>query len=77
MKVMILVIVICTETGGIGNKRTSGDHPNYSFDEIGQNTGTSPRDMRRLEETCCHSNSCERPSANTDVKSSQGVMITI
>ena len=24
----------------------------------------------RLEETCCHSNSSEKPSANTDVKNS-------
>ena len=23
--------------------------------------------------TCCHSNSCERPSADADVKNSQGV----
>ena len=27
----------------------------------------------RLEETCCPSNSSERPSANADVKNSQGV----
>ena len=27
----------------------------------------------RLEETCCHSNSSERPSANTDEKNSEGV----
>ena len=27
----------------------------------------------RLEETCCHSNSSERPSAIADVKNSQGV----
>ena len=27
----------------------------------------------RLEETCCYSNSSERPSANTDVKNSQWV----
>ena len=27
----------------------------------------------RLEETCCHSNSCERPSANADVKNTQGI----
>ena len=27
----------------------------------------------RLEETCCHSGSCERPSAKTDVKNSQWV----
>ena len=30
-------------------------------------------ESRRLEETCCHSNSNERPSANTDVKNSLGV----
>ena len=27
----------------------------------------------RLEETCCHSNSSERPSAKTDVKNYKGV----
>ena len=27
----------------------------------------------RLEETCCHLNSSEKPSANTDVESSKGV----
>ena len=27
----------------------------------------------RLEETCCHSNSSEKPSANTDVNNSKGV----
>ena len=27
----------------------------------------------RLGETCCHSNSSEKPSANTDVKNSKGV----
>ena len=26
----------------------------------------------RLEETCCHSNSSEKTSANTDVKNSKG-----
>ena len=32
------------------------------------------RILRRvLEETCCHSNSSERPSANADVKNSKGV----
>ena len=30
-------------------------------------------ESRRLEEICCHSNSSERPSANTDVKNSKGV----
>ena len=27
-------------TGGVGNKRTSGDHPNYYIIENGQNTDT-------------------------------------
>ena len=27
----------------------------------------------RLEETCCHSKSSEKPSAKTDVKNSEGV----
>ena len=31
------------------------------------------RILRRVLETCCHSNSSERPSAKTDVKNSQGV----
>ena len=31
------------------------------------------RIMRRVPETCCHSNSCEKPSANTDVRNSKGV----
>ena len=31
---------------GIGNKSTSGDHPNYSTGKIGQNTEKSPGDLR-------------------------------
>ena len=31
------------------------------------------KETRRLEETCCHSNSSERPSANAGVKNSHGV----
>ena len=31
------------------------------------------RILRRVLETCCHSNSSEKPSANTDVKTSKGV----
>ena len=42
------------ETGWLGNKRTSGDHPYYS---IGPDNEKSPR---RLEKTCCHSNFRER-----------------
>ena len=38
-------------TRGLGNKRTSGDHPNYSIIENGQNTVKSPGDLRRLAVT--------------------------
>ena len=51
----------------------SGDYPNYSIIEIGQNTEKS----WRLEEACCLSNSSERLLANADVKNSQGVIIII
>ena len=34
-------------TGGLGNKRTSGDHPNSYIIENGQNTEKSPGDLRR------------------------------
>ena len=35
-----------TGTGGLGNKRTSGDYSDYSIVEIGQNTEKSPGDLR-------------------------------
>ena len=54
---------IGTGTGGPGNNGTSGDHPNYNIIEIGY-------DSRRLEKTCHHSSSEEKPSANGDVKNS-------
>ena len=38
-------------TGGLENKRTNGDHPNYSIAEIGQNTEKSSGDLRRLTVT--------------------------
>ena len=40
--------MISTRTGGLGNNRTSGDHPNYSINEIDQNTKKSPGGLRRL-----------------------------
>ena len=40
--------MISTRTGGLGNKRTSGDHPNYWIIEISQNTEESPGYLRRL-----------------------------
>ena len=42
---------ICTGTGKLGNKRTSGDHPNYSIVEIGQNTKKSTGDLQRFAVT--------------------------
>ena len=34
-------------TGGVENKRKSGDHPNYCIIEIGKNTEKSPCDFMR------------------------------
>ena len=42
---------IDTRTGGLEDKRTNRDHPNYCIIEIGQNTEKSPRDLRRLDAT--------------------------
>ena len=39
---------IGTETGGLENMRTSGNHPNYCITEIDQNTEKSSGDLRRL-----------------------------
>ena len=38
-------------TGGPGNKRTSGDHPNYNIIKMDQNTEKSPGDLGRLAVT--------------------------
>ena len=38
-------------TGGLENKKISGDHPNYSIVGIGQNTVRSPGDLRTLAVT--------------------------
>ena len=61
IKVRIILIVIdafwychqriIKESGGHGSNRTSGDHPNYCIIENGQNTETSPGDLRRLAVT--------------------------
>ena len=42
---------IGTRTGGFGNKRTSGEHPDYSIIEFRQNTEKSSGDFRRLDVT--------------------------
>ena len=43
--------MIDTGTGGLENKRTGRDHPNYSIVEIGQNIEKSPGDLRTLAVT--------------------------
>ena len=35
-------------TGGLGNKRTSGDHAKCSMVEMGHNNNKSPGDLRQL-----------------------------
>ena len=61
MKVTIVLIVIgalgtitkglLKGTGGFGSWRTGRDYPNDSIAEDGQNTETSPGDLRRLAVT--------------------------
>ena len=60
--------------GGFWNKRTSGDHPQrlHYWDQPEYRV-----ESWRLEETCFHSNSSERPPALADVKNSQRVIIVI
>ena len=65
---------IGTGTGEFGNKRTSGNHPNYSIVEIGQNTKKSPGDFG---ETYCYSDSRGEQSADAGVKNSQMSKITV
>ena len=75
MKVTVIPIVIGvlgshqridTVTGG--NKRMSGNYPNNSIDEIGQNTEKSPGDLRRLGVI---RTPLEKQAANAGVKISQ------
>ena len=39
---------IGTKTGGLGNKRTSGAHPNDNINKIGQYTKKIPGELSRL-----------------------------
>ena len=65
MKVMVIPIVIVAlgtipkrtgkGTERLGEKRTSGNHPDKSNIKIRLNT-------EKLEETCCHSNSSQKLS---------------
>ena len=79
MKVKIVPIVI-SAFGTV----TEGSLKGLEDLEVGRRVGTikwqhfwerpeSWDESWRLEETCCHSNSSEKPSANTDVKNSKGV----
>ena len=56
---------IGTGSGGLENKRTSGDYPSYSIESW------------RLQENCCHLDSCEKLLANAGVKNSQKSKIII
>ena len=61
MKVTVIPIVISAPgtipkrigkgTGGVGNKRMSGNDPDDSIIDNGQNTEKSPGDLRRLAVT--------------------------
>ena len=53
MVIPIIIITHGTATGGHGNKRTSGDHPNDSIVEISQNIKKSPGDTRGLAAENC------------------------
>ena len=48
MVILIVIGALPTVTGGLRNKRISGDHPNNSIVEISQNTEKSPGDLRKL-----------------------------
>ena len=79
MKVTIVPIVI----GALGTV-TKGLLKGLEDLEVGRRVETiqttallkTARILRGVMETCCHSNSSEKPSANTDVKNSRGVIIT-
>ena len=73
MKVSIVPIVIGsfdTVPGGFGSWLTSGNHPNNSIIEDGENTAKSPGDLRRLAVTQIP---VTKPSAYADVKNSKRV----
>ena len=48
----------------------SNDDNHYA---TGTSYGHLQKESWRLQDTCCHWNSSEKPSANADVKNSQGV----
>ena len=80
MKVTFIPIVIdalcshrrtCKRTRRLRNKKTSGDHPNcWDRSEYW-------KEFWRLEETCCLSNSRDKPSSYAGVKNSKRSKIII
>ena len=68
----IVIGALSTVTKGLvqelGNKRTSGNLPNYSIIKIGQNIEKSPGNLRRLTVTQIPA---KKTSANAGVKNSQ------
>ena len=49
--IIIMILSFDNGTGGLGNKRTSGDHNKYSMIKIGQNTKKSPGDLKKIAVT--------------------------
>ncbi len=45
--IVIIILVLIKGTGGLGSRKTNGDHPNYII-ENGQNTEKSPEDLKTL-----------------------------
>ena len=64
----VQTLKIDTWTGGLGNRRTSGDHPNYSIIEIDQNNEEISGELKRVS---AHSDTSGKPSVITGVKNSQ------
>ena len=62
--------ILGTWSRELGNKRTSGNHLNYSIVEIDQNTKKSPGNLRGLAVIQTFTG---KPSANPDVKNSQRI----
>ena len=60
-------------TGGLGNKRTSGGHPDTQYYDRLEYWEVS----WTIEEICCHSNSNEKPPANVGMIISQWIIIVI
>ena len=62
--------MIDKETGGVGNKRTNGDHPDFGLIKVSQ-------DSEKCSGDFFHSNSSEKPSVNGGLKNSRMTKIII